>query len=507
MAQDPWSERLGALLGVLDPTVNPRQAIERAYQVVQPWQAIVGVWFHARPGHFIPPGISAAGQAIPDAEDLVAACGPRSAPLLGAAAPTVGRLVRDGNVTIAEILVTHHDQSEAATILADVLARWCTDRLRVQLEGSELAEENALLRTALAPTVGEHDIRTVSGVMQALIRSAIRAAVSTATVLIQGETGTGKELLARLIHSRSPRALKPMVAVNIAALAPSLLESELFGHARGAFTGADQERRGLFEIADGGTLFLDEIGELGPEAQVRLLRVLQERTLHRVGEHRAVPIDVRVVAATHRDLPKEVERGAFREDLYYRLNVVNLHVPPLRRRTEDIPLLVSHFLDHFGRENRKLVDRIPREVMELLCSYPWPGNIRELENCLQRAVVLAVGRDFTPDLVPAPIRAYATRRDDPPQPASAPPPAIPTPELALRSAVERYLAEIGGDLTHLIERVEITAMSWALIREQGVKLHAARRLGINRVTLDRKLHGLGMAVERTTVLRPVQGPD
>jgi transcriptional regulator with GAF, ATPase, and Fis domain len=333
----------------------------------------------------------------------------------------------------------------------------------------------------------------VSKVMDALVHSALMAAGSTATVLIQGETGTGKEMLARLVHTRSQRNAKPMISVNVAALSPSLLESELFGHAKGAFTGADSDRKGLFEMADSGTLFLDEVGEMSPESQVRLLRVLQERCISRVGDHHPIPVDVRIVAATHRDLAKEVEIGRFREDLYYRLNVVNLLVPPLRKRTEDIPSLVAHFLEKYNRENSKHVTEVPRQVMEMLCAYPWPGNIRELENCVQKAVVLAAGAIFPAELVPLQVRSWSSAH---PLPEHFQPSTEVDPDTALAQAVERWAEHAGSDIAGIVDRVERQVLTWALNREQGVKMRAARLLGINRVTLDRKLAAHGLEVRR-----------
>jgi transcriptional regulator with GAF, ATPase, and Fis domain len=333
--------------------------------------------------------------------------------------------------------------------------------------------------------------------MNSLIQSAVRAAASTATVLVVGETGTGKELLAKLIHSHSHRAHKPMVSINAGALSPGLLESELFGHARGAFTGADHERKGLFEIANGGTLFLDEVGEIGTEAQVRLLRVLQEKTITRVGDHTPLTVDVRIIAATHRDLAKDVEAGRFREDLYYRLNVVNLLVPPLRSRREDIPLLINHFLQKYNRQNFKNLDEVPRSVLEMLISYPWPGNIRELENCVQKAVVLAPGTVFVEELVPPTIRSYSENLPRETRSAEAQPPAPAANSVdSLAVALERYADGAGPDVGKFFQQAERLLIIYALTKERGVKLRAAKALGINRVTLDRKLVEYHINVKR-----------
>ncbi len=227
-------------------------------------------------------------------------------------------------------------------------------------------------------------------------------AYSAATVLVTGESGTGKELVARALHTRSPRKAQPFVALNCGALTETLLESELFGHVKGAFTGAQRDQKGLFDAADGGTIFLDEIGDIPLSTQVRLLRVLQEGEIKRVGAADSVKVDVRVIAATHRDLPKLVKAGRFREDLFYRLNVINVPLPSLRDRAEDIPLLAHHFLRRYADRLAKRVKTLSPESLELLCGYRWPGNVRELENAIERAVVLCRGDAITPvDLPPA----------------------------------------------------------------------------------------------------------
>jgi transcriptional regulator with GAF, ATPase, and Fis domain len=228
-----------------------------------------------------------------------------------------------------------------------------------------------------------------------LINLAARVAASSATVLIQGESGTGKELFARLIHRLSPCSAKPLIVVNCAALSETLIESELFGHERGAFTGATQRRLGRFEQAGGGTLFLDEIGDISPAVQVKLLRLLQEGEFQRVGGNQTLKADVRVISATNQDLESKVKDGTFREDLYYRLNVVPIKIPPLRRRREDIAPLVEHFVKRFSKENRKPIEGVSREAMDQLVKYDYPGNIRELENILERAAVISRGTTLT----------------------------------------------------------------------------------------------------------------
>jgi DNA-binding NtrC family response regulator len=264
-----------------------------------------------------------------------------------------------------------------------------------------LVKENQILRQEIkAKGVTSDAIRYKSAKMAELINLAGRIAPSQATVLVQGETGTGKELLARLIHSLSPRSEQPLITVNCAAIPETLIESELFGHEKGAFTGAVQRRIGRFEQADGGTLLLDEIGELSLPVQVKLLRFLQEREFQRVGGERTLKADVRIISATHQDLEARVKEGIFREDLFYRINVVTMKIPPLRERREDIPLLIDHFVKRFARENRKKIDGVSREARDLLIRYDYPGNVRELENIVERAIVISRGSLLTLEDLP-----------------------------------------------------------------------------------------------------------
>ena len=256
-------------------------------------------------------------------------------------------------------------------------------------ERRKLIRENELLRQELGKTgVSSDKIIYKSPLMADLINMASRVAISRASVLIQGESGTGKELLARLIHNLSPRAHKPIIVVNCGALHENLLESELFGHEKGAYTGATSRRIGRFEEADGGTLFLDEIGELSPVIQVKLLRFLQEREFQRLGNNTNIRVDVRVISATNRDLEDQVQEGSFRGDLLYRLNVVTMALPPLKERKEDLPVLIDHFIDNFSKENSKHIKGLTAEARDLLLKYDYPGNVRELENILERAVVI-----------------------------------------------------------------------------------------------------------------------
>jgi two-component system response regulator AtoC len=267
--------------------------------------------------------------------------------------------------------------------------------IRKARERERLRRANQALRREVQRATGERPIVATSEAMIELLELMERAAGFKSTVLLSGESGTGKEVLARAIHAQSPRRNEPFVAVNCGAIPETLLESELFGHAKGAFTGADRARRGLVVEADGGTLFLDEIGEMPTSLQVKLLRVLQEEEVRPLGEAKARTVDVRVIAATARKLDAEVAAGRFREDLFYRLNVVPLEVPPLRERPRDVPLLADHFIAHFRATLGKPVRTISDEALERLTAYRWPGNVRELENVIERAVILAEGDSIT----------------------------------------------------------------------------------------------------------------
>ena len=250
-----------------------------------------------------------------------------------------------------------------------------------------LQRENTILRQKLTRRYRFQDVISKSAPMQSVLELAHEVASLRSTVLILGDSGTGKELIARAIHHSGDRAAKPFVAVSCAALAETLLESEFFGYEKGAFTGADQQKRGKFEVADGGTIFLDEIGDISPKLQVDLLRVLQDRTFYRLGGNEEVRVDARVIAATHVNLREAVAEGRFREDLYYRLNVIEIRIPPLRERREDVPLLAQHFVERFAHELGKEVYNITEDAMKLLMDYNWPGNVRELENAIERAMV------------------------------------------------------------------------------------------------------------------------
>ncbi|EFF7470652.1 sigma-54-dependent response regulator transcription factor ZraR [Escherichia coli] len=329
------------------------------------------------------------------------------------------------------------------------------DTLQATLEKA-LAHTHSIDAETPAVTASQFGMVGKSPAMQHLLSEIALVAPSEATVLIHGDSGTGKELVARAIHASSARSEKPLVTLNCAALNESLLESELFGHEKGAFTGADKRREGRFVEADGGTLFLDEIGDISPMMQVRLLRAIQEREVQRVGSNQTISVDVRLIAATHRDLAAEVNAGRFRQDLYYRLNVVAIEVPSLRQRREDIPLLASHFLQRFAERNRKAVKGFTPQAMDLLIHYDWPGNIRELENAVERSVVLLTGE-------------YISERELPLAIASTP---IPLGQ--------------SQDIQPLVE-VEKEVILAALEKTGGNKTEAARQLGITRKTLLAKL--------------------
>jgi two-component system response regulator HydG len=336
------------------------------------------------------------------------------------------------------------------------------DELRLTLERamdhSRLKEENRLLRERLGSRFDRRNLIGRSGAMINLLETVAQAAPSEATVLITGESGTGKEMIAGAIHYNSFRKEGPFIRINCAAIAETLLESELFGHERGAFTGADRRKEGKFRQADGGSIFLDEVSETSLGMQVKLLRVLQEREITRVGGDEVLKADVRVIAAANRDLLQAIATGRFREDLYYRLNVVTLHVPPLRSRREDIPLLAQHFLTHFSEKNHKTIKGFTPQAMDRLLRYAWPGNVRELMNAVERGVVLA--RSEYLDEAELPLISTGEGITEP----------SPAPN---------------GEA--LLEEVEKAAILKSLAAADGNKSEAARRLGITRRTLHQKL--------------------
>lgn len=331
------------------------------------------------------------------------------------------------------------------------------------------------------------DIIGSSAAMMEVYRLTRQVAKSRASVLLLGETGTGKELIARAIHELSPRRNRPFVRVNCGALSESLLESELFGHVRGAFTGAIDNRIGRFEAAHTGTIFLDEINSTTPHLQVKLLRALQEREFERVGDTQTVRVDTRVIAASNRDLLSEVAGDRFREDLYYRLNVVPIHLPPLRERREDISELVHHFLDIYNKLNDRYVPHIEPRALTALQEYNWPGNVRELQNYVERAVVLASGDEFTHDLLPAVVTSGRPQR-----PGGKPLDFDGLAEELVHvglSAADKKAEDIHS---RIVDRVEREVIAQVLHECEGVQIKAAGRLGINRNTLHKKLKQYGL---------------
>src|SRR5215212_8927277 len=338
------------------------------------------------------------------------------------------------------------------------------------LEQRRLSRENERLRNELSDKYAFSNIIGKSDAMRKVFDLIRLAAPSRSNILIVGESGTGKELVAKAIHHGSPRARNAFVTVNSGSLPPELLESSLFGHMKGAFTGAIATKRGLFEVADGGSIFLDEIGNINLETQAKLLRVIQEKEFMRLGSVDTIRVDVRIVAATNADLQKLMADGRFREDLFYRLNVINIGLPPLRRRREDIPLLVAHFLDKYAEENKRKVREVTPDAMRMLLDYGWPGNVRELENTIERAVVLAgTGDRVTPELLPDYLRF--------PQQSDQPSLIVPAEGLSLKDAVSRY------ERTMILQSLEIA---------NGVQKKAAELLQLKPSTLNEMMKRLGI---------------
>ena len=333
------------------------------------------------------------------------------------------------------------------------------------LKHRHLILTNRLLNQELEKKYGFPNIVGESRVMEEILALVKRVAGSRATVLITGESGTGKELIARAIHQCSARAAKSCISVNCGALTETLLESELFGHERGAFTNAVAMRKGRFELADGGTLFMDEVAEMSQGLQVKLLRVLQEMEFERVGGIRTIKVDVRVVAASNRDLKEEVEAGRFREDLFYRLNVVHLHLPPLRQRQEDIPLLAAHFIKKYVQENLRDKTRITPEALQVLIHYAWPGNVRELENVMERAVILCSNNVISPQDLPAELA---------PAPAES------------RLDIDRFIP-LNTPLPEALDSIEEQMIRRALEKSGQVQVRAAEFLGITKSLFQYKL--------------------
>jgi len=376
----------------------------------------------------------------------------------------------DGREFPVEVTIAHVEVDNQK--LYTLIVRDVDERRRIEDELHQLHRQNEYLQEEIRSVHKFDEIIGQSRVLREALDKVRLVASTDSSVLILGETGTGKELIARAVHSYSKRKDRPLIKVNCAALPSGLIESELFGHEKGAFTGATEKRIGRFELADGGTLFLDEIGEIPPEVQVKLLRVLQEREFERVGGNKTIRVDVRLIAATNRDLSKFVAEGKFRQDLYYRLNVFPVSLPPLRERPEDIPLLVHYFVTRYAAKIGRPITRIPKEVMQRFAAYAWPGNVRELENVIERAVILSPGPDLVLDpellttaLVGTPTHAVATQSD-----ASS----SPTDSLTLEQAERNYIVSV------------LKQTQWRIDGAQG----AARILNVHPNTLRSRMKKL-----------------
>jgi len=357
-------------------------------------------------------------------------------------------------------------------------------RIANTLKLAQLGAENQQLRSELVADGQFGRMLGASAAMRRVFEMADRVAPTDATVLILGESGTGKDLLAQEIHARSPRAEKAFVAVNCAALPENLIESELFGYERGAFTGAAQQRKGKFELASGGTLFLDEIGDMNPVTQAKVLRALESRKIERLGGSQSIDVDVRVISATHRDLPAEIALGKFREDLYYRLRVVTLELPPLRAHKDDLPLLAEAFLEQLGaRHGRRARGagraRLSLEAMELVRRYDWPGNVRELRNALERALVMSRGDEITAADLPEEVRDNTSR-------AVAPRP----PAVAGDGAGNSFLGE--SDFREAKRQFEVAYLKQKLAEHKWNVSKTAAEIGLHRQSLQEKLRELGI---------------
>jgi len=337
------------------------------------------------------------------------------------------------------------------------------------LEQRRLSKENERLKAELSEKYSYSNIIGKSESMRKVFDLVRLAAPSRSNILIAGESGTGKELIAKAIHHASPRARNAFVTVNSGSLPPELLESSLFGHVKGAFTGAIATKRGLFEVADGGSIFLDEIGNINLDTQAKLLRVIQEKEFMRLGSVDVIKVDVRIIAASNADLTKLMAENRFREDLYYRFNVITITLPPLRRKREDIPLLVAHFLEKYADENKRRVREVTPDAMRILMDHAWPGNVRELENTIERAVVLCTGDRIGPDLLPDSLR-YPAQTEQPSM-------IVPADGLSLKDAVSRY------ERAMILQSLEMA---------NGVQKKAAELLQLKPSTLNEMMKRLGI---------------
>ncbi len=370
-------------------------------------------------------------------------------------------------------------------IIANLVSQAIKINRMVMLQREELVAENLRLRKNLESKYKFGNIVAASGAMQDVVATASAVADSDANVLIRGETGTGKELIAGVLHYNSDRSDGPFIKVNCGALSENLLESEIFGHVKGAFTGAVEDRKGRFELADGGTIFLDEIGTISEHLQVKLLRVLQEKEFERVGGSKTIHVDVRVVAATNVDLEEKMREGDFREDLFYRLNVIPINIPPLRERTDDIPFLIDHFLEIYNEQYDKDVSEISREVLDTFMNYAWPGNVRELESCIERAVVLSQSGTIGMNLLPINIRTMG--EENARKMIGEPEDVISRLVRSLRKSGTRHNLH-----DRIMSRVEKALLQQVLESNDFTQTQAAEELGMSRNTVRRKIKEMGI---------------
>jgi Nif-specific regulatory protein len=376
-------------------------------------------------------------------------------------------------------------------IVAHFISQAITIHEAASQDKQELISENYLLLEETSRGYHAENIIYASGAMQEVVDRAMTVAKSNADALILGETGTGKELIAGLVHYHSARSGKPLVRVNCAALPAGLLESELFGHVKGAFTGAVSARQGRFEMADGGSIFLDEVAEIPLDLQPKLLRVLQEREYDPVGASVTKRVNVRVIAASNRDLDKEIAEGRFRQDLYYRLNVVPIIIPPLRKRTGDIPPLVEFFIARSNRKNFKDVHGVTQKAMDLFMCYSWPGNVRELENAVEHAVVLSDKPEIDIEHLPLALRVFAGAAEGS-APSGASDSGIAEREPSLLGLAARALSTPGQAHQMYLDEAERVLFKKALEMAGGNRTEAARLLGLSRNTLAKRLTELGL---------------
>jgi DNA-binding NtrC family response regulator len=389
------------------------------------------------------------------------------------------RQIHDVDADLPCIVMTGYDSVEHSVEALRAGAFWYLNKpfessldvvrrlVEQAIETRRLRSENRLLQSQLRARYRFDNVVGQSDALRGVLDLVDKVAESDSTVLITGESGTGKELIARAIHYNSRRADRVLVSLNCGAIPEELLESELFGHVKGAFTGAVAHREGRFAAADGGTIFLDEIGDMSPNLQVKLLRVLQERSFEPVGSSKSMRVDVRVIAATNQNLATAIRSGTFREDLFYRLNVIPIEVPPLRERRDDVPLLVQHFLERLNADQTRKIDGITEAALERLADHDWPGNVRELENLVERMVVMRGAGTLDLADLPAPFRSGAASTD----PAGSEP---------------------GGDFNTVVDRLEAKLILEALDKTGGNKNQAARLLGLNRTTLIEKIKKKGL---------------